>query len=132
MAYEFFVGVSGHCLQQGALVAALRDADGDRPLAFAAQPPGQQGPILRVVGHQHLPGDPSGRIVPVVSRQDLGYQLPPVKVFGPVDDEALSPHHSTPSYVEHLGGGLQLVAGQTEYVEVLIAGRHHLLLLKGL
>ena len=64
--------------------------------------------------------------------QDLGYQLPTVKVGGPVDDETLSPHHSAPPYVEHLGGGLLLVAGQTEYVEVLIAGRHHLLLLKGL
>ena len=48
--------------------------------------------------------------------QDLGYQLPPVKVFGPVDDEALSTHHSTPAHVEHLGGSLQLIAGQTEYV----------------
>ena len=106
VAHEFFVGVSGHCLQQGAFVTPLRDADGDRPLPFAGQPPGQQGPTLRVVGHQHLPGDPSWWIVSVVSGQHLGYQLPPLQVFGPVDDEALSPHHSTPSYVEHLGGGL--------------------------
>ena len=128
--HELLLGVARDGLQQGSPVPSLRYPDRHRSTAFGCQPLGQQRPVIRILGNQHLAGYPLRGILPVVGRQDLGHQPPPVQVLRPVHHEALAPHHPSPSYVEHLGRRLQLVARQADDIEVLMAGGHHLLLLQ--
>jgi hypothetical protein len=50
-----------------------------------------------------------------------------VEVLHLVEDEALAAHHPALAHVEHLHGGLELVVGHADHVEVLAAVGHHLL-----
>ena len=43
-------------------------------------------------------------------------------------DEALAPDHPAPAHEEHLDRGLELVVGDADHVDVLVAVGHHLLL----
>ena len=59
-------------------------------------------------------------------------QLRPGQVLDLVDDEALAPDDPALAHEEDLDRGLELVVGDADHVEVLVAVGHHLLLLDGL
>jgi hypothetical protein len=44
-----------------------------------------------------------------------------------VQDETFATHHPALSDMEHLHGGLEVIVGQSDQIEILIALSHHLL-----
>ena len=54
-------------------------------------------------------------------------QLAGGEVLDLVDDEALAPDHPARAHVEDLHRRLELVVGEADHVEVLVAVGHHLL-----
>ena len=125
MAHERLAGVVLHGLRGG------HASDPDR------HPPGHRTlpPVLEVGddrigvgGHgrdQNLAGHPRRRVGVDVD-QDALHELGRGQVLGLVDEQGRPAHHLARADVEDLDGGLQLVTGQPEHIEVLGSLELHL------
>ena len=129
VARELLLGVARHRLVQVAFVAALRHPDLDPRAAFVREPLLVHRTVLRVDRDEHLLRHTEGRLVAVQGLQDAVDQAPRREVLHLVEHEALAPDDATLADVEDLDGGLELVVGETDDVDVLAALGHHLLLL---
>ena len=83
--------------------------------------------LLGLVRHEHLLRHPEGRWLGVEVEQDAADELVRADVLHLVEHEALAADHPAPAHVEHLDGCLELVVGQPDHVEVLVAVGDHLL-----
>ena len=116
---ELVDGVARDRLLQRALVAALRHADGDGPLAERREPRLVQ---LEVVGHRRhedLAGHAERRRVVVEPLDDAADEVARRELLDLVDHDPLAPDDAPAPHVEHLHGGFELVVGDAEDVEVL-------------
>ncbi len=132
VAGELLGRVAGHRLLQRPLAAPLRHADRDRRAPQRAQPPLVQVGVVGLGGDQHRLRQPQRQGLAVEALDHVADQLARGQVLDLVDDEALAPRDPAPADEEDLDGGLQLVLGQPDHVEVLVALSDHLLALDGL
>ena len=129
VADELLLGVAGDRAQQVPLAAPLRHPDLHPGAPLLAQPRLVQVGVVGQVGDQHGLGVAGGRLVVVEALQHVADQLGPVERLDLVHHEAPAAHHPSPAHEEHLDGGLEVVLGQADHVEVLGAVAHDLLLL---
>ena len=107
--------------RSGTRTRDLRAADRGEPLLVERR-------VVDVDRHEHGLRDPLRRVV-VEALDHVAHQLRRGEVLDLVDDEALAADDPALAHEEHLDGGLELVVGDAEHVEVLRALGHHLLLL---
>ena len=102
------------------------------------RPRGERQPLLvqpevvRLGGDEHLLGHAERRLVAVEVVEHAVDQPGRGQVLDLVEHEALAADHPALAHVEHLDRRLELVVGDADHVEVLVAVGHHLLALDGL
>ena len=131
VAGELFLRVAVDRLEQRPLVAPVRHADLDLRFTQLGQPPFVQLSFVGVEGHEHVLGDAQRRFLRVHTLEHAVDELRGRQVFDLVDDEPLAADDATLAHEEDLHGGFELVVGDADHVDVLVAVGHDLLLLDG-
>ena len=115
-----------------ALVASLRNPDGDLALTQLRQPLLVQRRIRRQFGDEDLLRPTDGVVVEVQPLEHPTHELRPIEFLSLVDDETATSHDPALSDEEHLHGRFEFIVVDPDDIGVLVLREHHLLLLDGL
>ena len=85
--------------------------------------------IVGLDGYEHLLRRTEWVVLVVQTLEDLADELGIGEVFGLVEDEPLAPHDAPLAHEEDLHRRFEIVVGNADDIEVLVAVRHHLLAL---
>ena len=129
VAVELLPGVVRHRLEQRPLSPRWGTRIVHPGAAQQRQPLLVQLDVLGLDGHEHLLGHALRRILAVQVLEDPVDQRRRRQLLDLVEDEALAPDDTPAADVEHLHRRLELVVGEADDVEVLVAVGDHLLAL---
>ncbi len=132
VALEGVAGVLAGGLGQAPLGAPLRDPDLHSRAPHPAEPGGVEILGSGNLGYEHRLRVSEWVLIEIDPLQHTAHQLRPGQILGSINDEAALAHDASLAHEEHRHGGLQLIGGHAEDVEVLRLRTHHLLALDGL
>jgi hypothetical protein len=128
MTTELLCGVMHDSRHELPLVAALGHPDRDSRTALVTQPLLIEIGLRRWFSHQYLLGHTERRDFAVEAFEHPIDEFPGSEVLSQIQHEASPTNHASAAHMEHLHRGFEIIAGESDDVEILLLLQNHLLL----